>query len=455
MFNIIKSIRYKVLKIIIAVLAAFVGNGLFYLLSGGKIELIPISWLYENTNIFISLIALYITIYTYISIDKVSSISQMEGNPLEEADYFGSVLHKIQIFDALDELSYMDNVKTILINKLKHASNPYAFSNALEYIIDSLVLYAAIGNSEKVKLDEAGKDFKKFLCSEINTKFEQISNRFFIASKSIQIMKNSIKLIEAILYYQQKNEYDELMDFNLLISIDANYIVNRSSKILYHNYYGLYHQRSAIQMTKLALNINVDKLFTIDGIESLIAKVNQLTAKNRFMILNKLEDAIVSFEKANALSSSSDIWKSYLYFNMSRSQYLHNVISKSNQYDWLKQMDEAINYRFRVNDILTYVTYERYLPNQKLKSKLRDYEKEMRLKKECTYLKTYYHYQESLAKLVKYSILMAQKEDILDSKGALICPSDGYPYFDLDIPNSDHPKLKQFMDNIIKVQSQS
>lgn len=453
LFNAIMSIRYKVLKIIIAILAAFVGNGLFYLLSGGKIELIPVKWLYENTNIFISLIALYITIYTYISIDKVSSISQMEGNPLEEIDYFGSVFHKVQDFDALDEASYIQNIKTILTDKLNRVNHPYAFSNALEFIIDSLVLYAAIGNNEKTKVDETGKDFKKFLIDEINQKYLDIKNKFFIASRSSQIMIHSIKLIEAILYYQQKNEYDELMDFHLLISIDSNYILNKSSRVLYHNYYGLYHQRHAIQLTKQSLDINTDRLFTVDGIKTLLNKANQLTAKQRFMILNKLEDAIHAFDKALSLASSSDIWTCYLYFNLSRSEYLYNVLSHKPSYNWLKHINQAIDDRFRVNEQLSYIEYERYVSNKNHKSKTRDKDYEQLLKKETTYLKAYYRYQESFAKLVKYSILIAQEEDIYDSKGALICPKDGYPWFDIDIPNRDNPKLKPFIENIERIQT--
>lgn len=448
MFSWLKSARFKLAKIVIAIFAAFVLNGLFFFFSKGNIELIPIDWFYDNTSIFISLVALYITVYTYISIDRVSEISQMEGNPLEDKSYFGSIIHKIEACDAMEENEFIANIKHILEGKLNNSKNPYRFSNTLQYIIDTMVLYASISNQEKVKLDTEGKDFKTRLMTDIQSRYEMIKNKFFVSSKSLDIMKHSINLIEAILYYQQKNEYDEEMDFDLLLRIDDNQLVNRSSKTLYFNYYGLYHQRSAIQMIKKALDINIDRLFTVDGIKQLVKIIKNIDKNDKLAILIKLEDALISYQKALRLCNSSDIWKAYVYLNLSRVQYLHSLLTKNSSNDWLVNIDKAIDYRWRINQQLSYIHYQRYIKKAKYAKTTRDIEKENELRRSDTFLKKYYKYQESFAKVIKYSILIATNQDIYDSKNSLLCPNDSYHRFEMDLPNEENEKLSDFINNL-------
>lgn len=419
-----RSITNKLLKILIAVIVAIAINALLYLLSGGNIEMVFVEWIYANTTMFISLIALYIATYTYMSIDRVSAMSQMEGNPLEDDGYHSSLMASIRTYDAIDHDGIVKNLRAGFERILKTGKNPVKFTKSLQDIIDSLVLYSSFSQKANTVDDQA---FEKFINDFVDTVEKQrdaVYAKYFIRSKTRFVIDNAVALIKAVLYYQKHSEQSDSFQLDPLFNVNEVYIKNGASKVVYYNYLGLFHHRAAIQMLKACSNINVSHIFTKAGATALLKEKQFITRMDKEALLIKLEDSLTFFEIALKHAGNCPVWKAYIYHNIARDRFLYDAINNTlSSSSWLNEMDRAIEYRWRVNHQLS----------------------SMKSENPTTHLKTYYAYQESLAKLIKYNLLMALNQPIYDTHGGMISKRDDYGDLILDIPITNYPRLKPYL----------
>ncbi len=118
------------------------------------------------------------------------------------------------------------------------------------------------------------------------------------------------------------------------------------------------------------------------------------------------------------------VWKAYIYHNIARDRFLYDAINNTlSASSWLNEMDKAIEYRWRVNHQLSRMESDNH----------------------TTHLKTHYAYQESLAKLIKYNLLMALNQPIYDTHGGMLSKGDDYGDLTLDIPITNYPRLKPYL----------
>ncbi|WP_417665691.1 hypothetical protein [Pseudidiomarina sp.] len=191
----------------------------------------------------ISLVALFIALQTYISIDSVNNITKMEGNILDNEYYVTSIPEFIETYPHATESSLREAILRELKLKLKsHSRTAVDFADTLQAMIDILVLFPAMGLSKNAEAAAAIKS----LVADMKNKaadFQAISK-----GNSIQIQQ-AVRLFEAVCEYQGLASSGDgalnkrVSQTNGLLKVRGPVLRNPVSATVYHNYLGLYYRK--------------------------------------------------------------------------------------------------------------------------------------------------------------------------------------------------------------------
>jgi len=333
----------------------------------------------------IALLALYISAKTYASIDSVNNISKMEGNILDNQKYVISVPELILEFrqpdeDKLDEAIF----KSIEIKLQTKSKTAVQFADTLQYMIDLIVIFPSVFNAKDINKNK----YKKRMDSILKN-IDKQRNIFKNISKgnSIQI-DETIKLFKGVISYQAFVSENNFNVDSALLHVRGPILNNPVTKTIYHNYLGLYYNKKAMHLIKQDLGMKEQDILSIYGLKEFKNKYKNFKPNIREKIIIHLESANYQFNKALLVSVDDIMWLGFINYNKARTLYFLSIINNQEN-EWIDIMKDAITSRSSLNNLINEVL----LPNY-----------------EMTHLKTFFLYQEELARLVNLNLLYSLDE---------------------------------------------
>ena len=189
-------------------------------------------------SLAVAILALYISMKTFISIDEVNAISRMDGNVMENSRYRPNILRAIFKFRQIDFsdasealMSHMES----LFKKSSNLSGAHIADNVQE-VADLMVLvpFFIQTNNEKassIHLERVSK--------LISTMKNHVDNFKEISDGSCKLLEETVNLIDSVFSYQ-KMTISGMSDPSKLLEIRGSIFINPVSCVLYNNYLGLY-----------------------------------------------------------------------------------------------------------------------------------------------------------------------------------------------------------------------
>lgn len=339
---------------------------------------------------FIALLALFIAVRTYTSIDSVNNISKMDGNILDNERYVTSLPELISEYKSKNEKDLDEELFKSIEGKLKKDSTTAVlFADTLQYLIDLIVLFPAVFNAAdtdksryKVRMDKILKDIDRQ-----RDILQSISK-----GNSIQITE-TIKLFKAVVSYQS---FVANGNFNIhadLLHVRGPILRNPVTKTIYHNYLGLYYNKKGMHLLKESLKMGSTDILSIDGLGFVRSKVNVLQPSITEEVVMYLRSACEQFDRALEISSEDVMWPGFINYNKARTLYFMNLFSESDE-SWGSVIDDAIKSRARLNRLIDEVL----TVNQAGKAEVVD-----------THLKQFFRYQEELARVMKLNLMLSER----------------------------------------------
>jgi hypothetical protein len=366
------------------ILSAFLGVWVYFLKEGKDLLNFTIS----TVSFCISMLALFIAVRTYTSIDSVNNISKMEGNILDNENYVTSLPELINRFKSKDEKTLDKELFDLVEYKLKKESSTAAlFADSLQYMVDLIVLFPAVFNAS----DNDKITYKK----RMNKILSLVDNRLDILhsvskGNSIQITE-TIKLFKAVVSYQS---FVADGNFNIhadLLHVRGPILRNPVTKTIYHNYLGLYYNKKGMHLLKESLNMGKLDILSIDGLCLVNDQIWSISPSIVEEVSMYLKSACNQFDRALNISSEDIMWPGFINYNKARTLYFLSLLSGT-ETKWLEIMDEAIEFRSRLNRLIDEIlTTERSTP-----PKIKD-----------THLRGFFLYQEELARVVKLNLIFS------------------------------------------------
>lgn len=284
----------------------------------------------------VAILALLISLRTFISIDEVNAISRMDGNVMENPRFRPNVLHfvfrfKQPEFDNSSEavMSYMET----LFLPSHNLSGAHIADNVQE-VADMMVLIpffiqTAIEQESSINLSRVTSLIKKMQ--------HYVNNLKDVSDRSCKLLDETVKLVESVFYYQEMSAYGK-SDPSKLLEIRGSLFINPVSCILYNNYLGLYFLHRAIGVisnfqNNLSINQQIDLAVACPREKKAIALIY---AKKASVLFKKTKDFI----------GEDIIWKAFVFFNLARAEYLVHILLKEingeMSYSWEQNINESL-----------------------------------------------------------------------------------------------------------------
>lgn len=321
--------------------------GLSTLAIGYKIYLIKdttdmILFLTTLIGLVVSFWAFLFAMRTYISIDSVNVITQMEGNVLENESYVTSYPSLLRKFNQQSQ----EEVSKAIFKELKFKFNKQSktaldFSFNLQFFIDIIVFFPYLFNKNDKNIEEMEK-----LIKQINKK----RNIFFsVGSGNLILIDETIKLIQAVRDYQilttsEGNLYSSILD------VRGSMLKNTVTQTVYFNYLGLYYNYKAHETLRKAFDVQKMDFFSLEGLQTLHSNKDKLTIEDAELIHWYLGEAQDAFKAAKSHEKIDVLWKGFIKFNEARVSYLNNVLHSDDQSIniWLDAMIDTQKARHRM-----------------------------------------------------------------------------------------------------------
>lgn len=383
--------RSSILYITILLLVLFSGCisiWVYYLKEGKDLLNFTIS----IVGFCIALLALFIAVRTYTSIDSVNNISKMDGNILDNERYVTSLPELISQFKSKNEKDLDEELFKSIEHKLKKDSNTAVlFADTLQYLIDLIVLFPAVFNAA-----DANKKRYKNRMDRILKNIDRQRDILHSISKgnSIQITE-TIKLFKAVVSYQS---FVANGNFNIhadLLHVRGPILRNPVTKTIYHNYLGLYYNKKGMHLLKESLDMGSTDILSIDGLNIVLSKINSILPSIIEEVVMYLMSACEQFDKALEISSEDVMWPGFINYNKARTLYFVNLLSESRE-NWINVMDDAVKSRSRLNRLVDEVLTE----SQAGKAAVTD-----------THLRQFFLYQEELARVMKLNLMLSERTE--------------------------------------------
>lgn len=334
------------------------------------------TFIVATLSALISLVALFVSLQTYLSIDSVNNITKMDGNILDNEHYVTSVPEFVDKYKESDREKLCRHIFSEIKNNLrKNSDTAVNFADTIQSMIDILVLLPALDLKVEMNNKDSRTDMQWILAQ-----VEKRADEFQSISKgsSIQI-REAVKLFLAVYEYQNSVENKRVLGSSGLLKVRAAMIRNPVSSTVYYNYLGLYYRKCAIQI------IDPTDKADISSLKSWFVKKDALLGTETEKLRRYLNNSINAFQKAWSYSSEDPMWRGYILFNQARVAFLEYVFFGSSHADPFKKMEEAISARATLNELISEVIGEN---------------------DELTVLQKHYLYQEEYARqlLVNYKL---------------------------------------------------
>ena len=377
-----KMLYFTILLLVL--LSAFLAVWVYDLKEGKDL----LSFTISTVSFCIAVLALFITVRTYTSIDSVNNISKMEGNILDNENYVTSLPELINQFKSQDENTLEKEIFDSIEHKLKKESETAVlFADTLQYIIDLIVLFPAVFNASETNKVLYKKRMDTIL-SEVDRRCEILHS--VSKGNSIQITE-TIKLFKAVVSYQSFVADDNFNIHADLLHVRGPILRNPVTKTIYHNYLGLYYNKKGMHLLRESLKMNSVDILSIDGLELAQKNINTIEPSILEEVSMYLKSAAEQFDKALKVSSEDVMWPGFINYNKARTVYFLALLSNT-KLNWLDILDEAIESRSRLNRLIDEILMiDRSKPANIV----------------STHLREFFLYQEELARTVKLNILLS------------------------------------------------
>ena len=377
-----KMLYFTILLLVL--LSAFLAVWVYDLKEGKDL----LSFTISTVSFCIAVLALFITVRTYTSIDSVNNISKMEGNILDNENYVTSLPELINQFKSQDENTLEKEIFDSIEHKLKKESETAVlFADTLQYIIDLIVLFPAVFNASETNKVLYKKRMDTIL-SEVDRRCEILHS--VSKGNSIQITE-TIKLFKAVVSYQSFVADDNFNIHADLLHVRGPILRNPVTKTIYHNYLGLYYNKKGMHLLRESLNMNSVDILSIDGLELAQKNINTIEPSILEEVSMYLKSAAEQFDKALKVSSEDVMWPGFINYNKARTVYFLSLLSNT-KLNWLDILDEAIESRSRLNRLIDEILMIDRSKSANIVS---------------THLREFFLYQEELARTVKLNILLS------------------------------------------------
>ena len=377
-----KMLYFTILLLVL--LSAFLAVWVYDLKEGKDL----LSFTISTVSFCIAVLALFITVRTYTSIDSVNNISKMEGNILDNENYVTSLPELINQFKSQDENTLEKEIFDSIEHKLKKESETAVlFADTLQYIIDLIVLFPAVFNASETNKVLYKKRMDTIL-SEVDRRCEILHS--VSKGNSIQITE-TIKLFKAVVSYQSFVADDNFNIHADLLHVRGPILRNPVTKTIYHNYLGLYYNKKGMHLLRESLNMNSVDILSIDGLELAKKNINTIEPSILEEVSMYLKSAAEQFDKALKVSSEDVMWPGFINYNKARTVYFLALLSNT-KLNWLDILDEAIESRSRLNRLIDEILMIDRSKSANIVS---------------THLREFFLYQEELARTVKLNILLS------------------------------------------------
>ena len=351
-------------------------------------------------SLVLAFIAFIIATQTYVSIDSVNTISQMEGNVLENENYVTSIISLLKEYDMEDSKGVGEAIFENLENKFKKKpKTALEFAENLQDFIDLIVFFPSLFQSTDEHQKENIERMKNLLFTIEKRKKALIA----VSTGNLILIDETVKLINCVMNYQELINTNQYKIASSLLDVRGAMIKNSVTQTVYYNYLGLFYNKKAMNIIRERLKIGNKDFFDIEVLQRIIAEIDKLTNKDRELYKMYLDESRKAFKKALDSCKEDIMWTGFIKYNDARSVYFYQLIfpkftSENNLDDWRIIMDESITARSKLN-LLIKDTFEN---------------------KRKSHLQEAFIYQELLARLVKINILIAEGEDITDTIGDVV-----------------------------------
>jgi len=369
----------------------------------------------------ISLLALFIAVRTYTSIDSVNNISKMDGNILDNERYVTSLPELIIQYKSKNEKDLDEELFKSIEQKLKNDSGTAVlFADTLQYLIDLIVLFPAVFNAADTD-KERYKNRMDSILKSIDRQRDILQS--ISKGNSIQITE-TIKLFKAVVSYQS---FVASGDFNIhsgLLHVRGPILRNPVTKTVYHNYLGLYYNKKGMHLLKVSLEMGVEDILSIDGLSLFRSKFHTILPSVLEEVVMYFRSACEQFDRALDISNEDIMWPGFINYNKARTLYFLSLLSDSEE-SWADVMDDAVKSRSRLNRLIDEVLSV----NQASESKVID-----------THLRQFFRYQEELARVMKINLMLSEKKNKRETSPIL--------YRGIDIEKLQREEIVKLFENV-------
>lgn len=383
------------LYIIFVSVVLALGGALAFWLYKTRTQVDLTTFIVATLSALISLVALFVALQTYLSIDSVNNITKMDGNILDNEHYVTSIPEFVDKYKETDREELCRHIFSEIKQNLKKNSNTAVnFADTIQSMIDILVLLPALDMKSELKNKDSRKDIQ-WILSQVEKRSEEIQS--ISKGSSIQI-REAVKLFLSVYEYQHSVENKRMLGSSGLLKVRAAMIRNPVSSTVYYNYLGLYYRKCTVQV------IDSGDKADVPSLRSWHEKRESLAGSEVERLRRYLNNSINAFQKAWSYSSEDPMWRGYILFNQARVAFIEHVFFGNSHADPFEKMDEAISARATLNELISEVLGDR---------------------DELTVLQKHYLYQEEYARelLVNYCLVMGK--DVY-YRGMLMRSTDEY-----------------------------
>lgn len=303
----------------------------------------------------VALIALYISLRTFYSIDEVNAISRMDGNVMENSRYRPNILRAIFRFSQSDFTETSEAVMTHMERGFSYKSKQSGahLSDSVQEVADMMVLVPFFIQTDDQQRSSLHMERVAALINAMKKSVDEFKE---ISDGSCKLLEETVSLIEAVFAYQKMTANGESNPSKLL-EIRGSIFANPVSNILYNNYLGLYFLQRATNIL-----CNHQKGLTLRlQIES-VSLCNSTDKSLAIMYAGKAE---ALFQKAKDYIGEDTIWQAFVCFNISRAQYMLEVTGQSPNTHWEATIEESCRNWITANLIIA-EHFRSYSPHQQV-----------------------------------------------------------------------------------------
>lgn len=341
-------------------------------------------------SLVISFIAFIISVQTYLSIDSVNVITQMEGNVLENENYVTSVTSLLNEYDMNESQEVGEAIFRNLESRFtKKSKTAIEFATNLQYFIDIIVFFPSLihapNENQQNNIDRMNR-----LLRLIEKRKEAL---LAISTGNLTLIDETVKLINCVIHYQKLIHTDDYKIAATLLEVRGTMLRNAVTQTVYYNYLGLFYNKKAMNIMRRNPGLEHADFFDILVLRKVIRQINALENEEAELFTMYLLESKKAFQKALDNSKDDVMWNGFIKYNDARSTFFLQIIQPDYEGEgWKEMMDGAILARCRLNHLIS----------------------DMVLTEAPNHLQRFFKYQEYLAKLVKINILIATKENITD-----------------------------------------